>query len=74
MEATTIRVSKQTQKRLKKISGAEHISIVKLIDKLVNEHEKSFWKDFDGEAKEYLDKEEMRTRKTFGKVLKDGIS
>ncbi|MFZ6017736.1 MAG: hypothetical protein ACOYU0_09120 [Nitrospirota bacterium] len=74
METTTVRVRKQTQERLKKISGAEQISVIELIDKLINEHEKSFWKGFNEEAKAYLDKEEIKSRKTFEKVTRDGLS
>ena len=44
METTTLRVHKTTQSRLKKISAAQHISIMELVDKLVDEHERSFWK------------------------------
>lgn len=74
METTTVRVHKRTQEKLKKISGAEKISVIKLIDKLINEHEKSFWKGFKEEANAFLDKEEIKTRKTFEKALKDGLS
>ncbi|MEW6066706.1 MAG: hypothetical protein AB1610_00180 [Nitrospirota bacterium] len=74
METTTVRVHKETQEKLKKISGAERISITELIDKLIKEHEKSFWKGFDDEAKAFLDKEELKSRKTFEKASRDGIS
>ncbi|MFO0793378.1 MAG: hypothetical protein U0586_04865 [Candidatus Brocadiaceae bacterium] len=73
METTTLRVRKTTQLRLKKISAVEHISITELVDKLVDEHEKSFWKGFDEESTVFLDKEETKTRKIFEKVLGDGI-
>ncbi len=74
METTTVRVYKQTQKKLKKISVHENVSVVELIDKLIKEHEKSFWHGFDDETKSFLDKEEIKARKTFEKVLKDGLS
>ncbi|MBI4377749.1 MAG: hypothetical protein HY578_01490 [Nitrospinae bacterium] len=74
METTTVRIHKQTQKKLKKISITEHINITDLIDKLVDEHEKSFWEGFNSEAKTLLDKYEIKSRKTFEKVLKDGLS
>ena len=74
METTTVRVRKQTQEKLKKISGDEKISVTALIDKLIDEHERSFWRGFKDEAKAYLDKEEIKTRKTFEKVSKDGLS
>jgi hypothetical protein len=73
METTTVRVHKQTQERLKKISITEQTSITDLIDRLVNEHEKSFWEGFNNEAKILLDKDEIKSRKTFEKVLKDGL-
>ncbi len=74
METTTVRIYKQTQKKLKKISVHENVSIVELLDKLIKEHEKSFWHGFDDETKFFLDKEEIKARKTFEKVLKDGLS
>ena len=73
METTTLRVRKTTQSRLKKISTAEHISITDLVDKLVDEYERSFWKGFEEESTVFLDKEETKTRKTFEKALGDGI-
>ena len=74
METTTVRVRKETQEKLKKLSGTERISITELVDKLINEHEKSFWKGFDDEANAFLDKEELKSRKTFEKALKNGFS
>ena len=74
METTTVRVRRETQEKLKKLSGAERISITELVDKLINEHEKSFWKGFDDEANAFLDKKELKSRKTFEKALKDGFS
>ncbi|MEK6725592.1 MAG: hypothetical protein AABY54_03455 [Deltaproteobacteria bacterium] len=65
METTTVRVHKITQERLKKISSAEHVSITELIDKLVEEHEKSFWKGFEDEARAFLSKEETKARNSF---------
>ena len=73
METTTLRVRKTTQAILKKISTAEHISITGLVDKLVDEYERSFWKGFEEESTVFLDKEETKTRKTFEKALGDGI-
>lgn len=73
METTTLRVHKTTQSRLKKISASEHISIMEVIDKLVDEHERSFWKGFEEEASSFLDKEEAKARKTFENALGDGI-
>lgn len=73
MDTTTLKVHKSTQARLKKISAAEHISIMELVDKLVNEHEISFWKGFEEESMAFLDKEEAKTRKTFENALGDGI-
>ncbi len=73
METTTVRVRKPTQERLKKLSADERISIADVINKLIDEHEKSFWKRFDEEAKAFLDKEESKTRKTFEKILGDGL-
>jgi len=74
VETTTVRVRKETQEKLKKLSGTERISITELVDKLINEHEKSFWKGFDDEANAFLDKEELKSRKTFEKALKNGFS
>jgi len=74
METTTVRVRKQTQEKLKKIAVTEHISVMELIDRLINEQERSFWKGFNDEAKAYFDKEEIKSRKTFERVLKDGFS
>ena len=42
METTTVRVHKATQEKLKKISSSERVSITDLIDRLVEEHERSF--------------------------------
>ena len=73
METTTLRVHKTTQSKLKKISAAQHISIMELVDKLVDEHERSFWKGFEEESMAFLDKEEAKARKTFENALGDGI-
>lgn len=73
METTTLRVRKTTQSRLKKISTAEHISIMELVDKLVDEHERSFWKGFEEETISFLNKEEVKTRKTFENAVEDGL-
>ena len=73
METTTVRVNKRTQERLKKLSSSEHVTITQLIDKLVNEHERSFWKGFEDEAKAFLDKGETKARRTFEGALGDGI-
>jgi len=70
---TTVRVRKETRVRLKKLSVDEKISVTDLLDKLVDEHEKSFWDDFDSEASSYLNKEELKSRKLFEATLKDGI-
>ena len=74
METTTVRVHKTTQKKLKKISSSEHVSITELIDQLVEEHERSFWRGFEDEAVTFLDKEEKRSRKSFEGVLGDGLA
>ncbi len=73
METTTVRVHKTTQERLKKLSVAEHVTITELVDKLVDEHERFFWKGFEDEAKAFLDKEEVKARRTFEGALGDGI-
>lgn len=73
METTTVRVHKTTQERLKKLSVAEHVTITELVDKLVDEHERFFWKGFEDEAKAFLDKEEVKARKTFEGASGDGI-
>lgn len=73
METTTLRVHKATQIRLKKLSAAEHVTITELIEKLVDEHERLFWKGFEDEAKSFLDKGETKARKTFEGALGDGI-
>ncbi len=73
METTTVRVHKTTQERLKKISSTEHVSITELIDKLVEDHERSFWKGFEDEAKAFLCKEETMARKSFEGALGDAI-
>lgn len=73
MKTTTLRVLKTTQARLKKTSTAEHISIMELVDKLVDEHERCFWKGFEEESISFLDKEEIKTRKVFENTLGDGI-
>jgi len=74
METTTVRVHKKTQEKLKKISSSEHVSITELIDRLVEEHERSFWKGFENEAVTFLDKEEKKSRKSFEGVLGDGLA
>ncbi len=73
METTTIRVRKPSREKLKKISTDEGVSITELIDKLIDEHERSFWKGFNEEAKAFLDREEKKTRKTFERSLRDGL-
>lgn len=73
METTTVRVHKTTQERLNKISSTEHVSITVLIDRLVDEHERSFWKGFEDEAKAFLCKEETTARNIFEGTLGDGI-
>lgn len=74
METTTVRVHKKTREKLKKISSSEHISITELIDQLVEEHERSFWRGFEDEAVTFLDKAEKRSRKSFEGVLGDGLA
>lgn len=54
METTTLRVHKATQIKLKRLSAAEDVTITELIDKVVNEYERLFWKGFDDEAKGFL--------------------
>jgi len=44
-----------------------------LIDQLVEEHERSFWRGFEDEAVTFLDKEERKTRKTFEGVIGDSL-
>jgi len=39
---TTVRVHEETRVRLKKISAMEKISMTELLDRLVDEHGKSF--------------------------------
>jgi predicted CopG family antitoxin len=73
MQTTTVRVRKPTQEKLKKLSADMGTSISDLIDKLLEEHRKSFWKGFNEEAKEFLDREEKKARKTFEKSLGDGL-
>jgi len=46
MQTTTVRVSKPTQKKLKKLSADAGISITNLIDRLLEEQRSSFWKGF----------------------------
>jgi hypothetical protein len=74
METTTVRVHKTTQEKLKKISLSERVSITELIDHLVEEHERSFWRGFEDEAVTFLDKEERKSRKTFEGVLGDDLA
>ena len=74
METTTVRVRKITREKLKKLSTTEQVSITELIDKLVEERERSFWKGFENEAEAFLDKEERKTRKTFEGALGDGLA
>jgi hypothetical protein len=74
METTTVRVHKTTQEKLKKISLSERVSITELIDQLVEEHERSFWRGFEDEAVTFLDKEERKSRKTFEGVLGDDLA
>lgn len=74
MQTTTVRVHKTTQEKLKKISSSERVSITDLIDQLVEEHERSFWRGFEDEAVTFMDKEERRSRKVFDGVLGDGIA
>ncbi len=73
METTTVRVHKQTQAKLKKLSADTNTSITDLIDRLIEEHGKSFWKGFNEEAKVFLDPKEKKARKIFDKVLGDGF-
>jgi len=72
-ETTTVRVREETRVRLKKISAMEKISMTELLDRLVNEHEKSFWDGFDREAEANLSREEKKARKIFERTLKDGL-
>jgi hypothetical protein len=74
METTTLRVHKTTQEKLKKLSATERLSMMQLIDKLIEEHETSFWKGFENEATAFLDKEESNARKTFEGALGDGLA
>ena len=74
METTTVRVHKTTQQKLKKLSTTEHVSITVLIDRLVDQHERSFWKGFEDEAEAFLTKEEETKRKTFEGVIGDGLA
>lgn len=73
METTTLRVHKATQVRLKKLAVTAHLTITDLVDKLVNEHERRFWTGFDDEARQCLNKEEIKARKAFEGALGDGI-
>lgn len=73
METTTVRVRRATQEKLKKLSSTEHVTITDLIDKLVKEHERSFWEGFEDEAMAFLDKDESKARRTFEGALGDGI-
>ncbi len=73
METTTVRVHKQTQAKLKKLSADTNASITDLIDRLIEEHGKSFWRGFDEEAKTFLDSKERKTRKAFERVSGDGL-
>lgn len=50
------------------------MSITELIDQLVAEHERSFWRGFEDEAVTFLDKQERRSRKSFEGVLGDGLA
>ena len=73
METTTVRVHKTTQERLKKLSSAENVTITDLVDRLVDEHERFFWKCFEDEANAFLDKEELKVREIFEGASGDGI-
>ncbi len=70
---TTVRVREETRVRLRKISAMEKISMTELLNRLVDEHEKSFWDGFDREAETHLSREEKKARKVFEKTLKDGL-
>lgn len=70
---TTVRVRKETRERLKMLSANEKVSITDLIERLVDEHETSFWKDIDSEAGAYMDKKEFKTRKVFDGALENGV-
>ena len=74
METTTVRVHKTTREKLRRISTSERVSITDLIDKLVEEHEGSFWRGFDAEAVTFLDEEERKTREIFDGALEDGLT
>jgi hypothetical protein len=74
METTTLRVYKTTQEKLKKLSVTERLSMTQLIDKLVEEHETSFWKGFENEAAAFFDNEERNARKIFEGSLGDGLA
>lgn len=74
METTTLRVHKTTQAKLKKLSSTERLSIMQLIDKLVEEHAASFWRGFENEAALCLDKEERKARRTFEGPLGDALA
>lgn len=74
METTTVRVHRTTRERLKKLSTREHVTITDLIDKLVDEHERAFWKGFEDEAAAFLDKDEAAARNIFEGASGDGLA
>ena len=74
MNSTTIRVSKETRAKLKKISAEKRISLAALVDELVEEREKRFWEGFGEEAKARLSPTERAQRAIFDGALKDGLA
>lgn len=73
MDTTTIRVSRSARDKLKMMAAKERVSASALIEKMIAEREKSFWKGFGEEAGEFMDSAEKKTRKTFDGTLADGL-
>ena len=73
MDTTTIRVSRSARDKLKIMAARERVSASALIEKMVDEREKSFWEGFGEEAGKFLDSEEKKRRKVFEGALADGL-
>ena len=73
MDTTTIRVSRVARDKLKTLAARERVSASALIEKMIDEREKSFWEGFDEEAGKFMDSAEKKARRTFDATLADGL-
>lgn len=73
VETTTVRVTKQTRQKLKKLAADSGLSVTEVVARLVKRHEKGFWEGFDEEAAKPPTVAERKARRTFEPVLTDGL-